>query len=76
MFIVTDIKKFQKHSPLEIFFSFDIALCKKMSYLVFFRDLKFVTFCDEINFENLKKSHRKHQKGGILEDSYSHEKFI
>ncbi len=49
---------------------------QKMSYLVFFRDLKFVTFCDEINFENLKKSPRKHQKGDILEDSYSHEKFI
>jgi hypothetical protein len=47
-----------------------------MSYLVFFRDLKFVTFCDEINFKNLKKSPRKHQIGGILEDSYSHEKFI
>jgi hypothetical protein len=61
--------------PLNIF-SFDIALCKKMSFLVFSRDLLFVTFCDEINFENFKKSARKHQKGGNLEDSYSHEKFI
>jgi hypothetical protein len=41
-----------------------------------FKDLYFVTFCDEINFENLIKSPRKHQQGGNLEDSYSHEKFI
>ena len=75
MFILTDIQKFQKHTPLYIFFSFDLALCKKELY-GFFKDLCFVTFCDEINFENLKKSPRKHQEGGILEDSYSHEKFI
>jgi hypothetical protein len=70
------IKKFQKHTQLEIFFSFDIALCQKMIYLELFRDLYCVTFCDEINFENLKKSPRKHQEGGNLEDSYSHEKFM
>ncbi len=35
-----------------------------------------VRLCEKINFENLKKSPRKHQEGGILEDSYSHEKFI
>jgi hypothetical protein len=44
--------------------------------IAFFEDLCFVRFCDEINFENFKKSPRKHQEGGILEDSYSHEKFI
>jgi hypothetical protein len=54
MFILTDIKKFQKHTLLEIFFSFDLALCKKVSYLVFFTDLHFGTFCDEIYFENFK----------------------
>jgi hypothetical protein len=41
--------------------------------MAFFEDLCFVRFCDEINFE---KSPRKHLEGGILEDSYSHEKFI
>jgi hypothetical protein len=44
--------------------------------MAFFEDLYFVGFCDEINFENLKKSPRKHQPGGKLEDSYSHEKLI
>ncbi len=42
----------------------------------FFEDLYFARFCDEINFQNLKKSPRKHQQGGKLEDSYSHKKFI
>jgi hypothetical protein len=42
----------------------------------FFEDLYFVKFCDEINFEKSKKSPRKHQQGGKLGDSYSHEKFI
>jgi hypothetical protein len=49
---------------------------KKRVIWRFFEDLCFVRFCDEIKFENLKKSPRKHQEGGILEDSYSHEKFI
>ena len=44
--------------------------------MTFFEDLFFVKFCDEINFENLKKSPRKQQEGSILEDSYSYEKFI
>jgi hypothetical protein len=44
--------------------------------MAFFEDLYFVGFCDEINFENSKKSPRKQQQGGMLEDSYSHEKFI
>ncbi len=44
--------------------------------MVFFEDLYFVRFCDEINFENSKKSPRKHQQGGSLEDGFSHEKFI
>jgi hypothetical protein len=44
--------------------------------MVFFKDLYFVAFCDEINFEISKKSPRKHQQGDILEDSYSHEKVI
>ncbi len=48
----------------------------KKGLYVFFKDLYFVAFCDQINFENSKKSPRKHQQGGILEDSYSHEKFI
>jgi hypothetical protein len=47
-----------------------------MVHLEFFEDLCFVRFCDEINFEKAKKSPRKHQQGGILEDSYSHEKII
>jgi hypothetical protein len=38
--------------------------------MAFFEDLYFVGFCDEINFENSKKSPRKHQQGGMLEDSY------
>jgi hypothetical protein len=63
MFILSDIKKFQKHSLLEILFSVYLALCKKFSYLVFFTDLHFGTFCDEINFENLKKSPKiKHKE--------------
>ncbi len=33
-------------------------------------------FCDDINFEKSKKSPWKHQKGGNLEDSYSHENLI
>jgi hypothetical protein len=41
-----------------------------------FEVLYFVRFCDEINFEKVKKSPRKHQQGGNLEDSYSHEKLI
>ncbi len=48
---------------------------QQMSYLVFFKDLYLVTFCDEINFENFKKSSRKHQQGqhqGNLQDSYSY----
>jgi hypothetical protein len=44
--------------------------------MAFFEDLYFVGFCDEINFENPKKCLRKHQQGGKLEDSYSHEKFL
>jgi hypothetical protein len=47
-----------------------------MVNLRFFGDLYFVTFCDEINFLKSKKSPRKHQEGGNLGDSYSHEKFI
>jgi hypothetical protein len=66
MFILTDIKKFQKHILLEIFFSFDLALCKKVSYLVFFTDLHFVTFCDEINFENFKKCPKKQAQGSKI----------
>jgi hypothetical protein len=31
---------------------------------MFFEDLYCVGFCDEINFEELKKSPRKHQQGG------------
>jgi hypothetical protein len=49
---------------------------QKMSYLVFFKDLNLVTFCDEIKIENFKKSPKKHQQGGNLQDSYSHEIFI
>ncbi len=49
---------------------------QKMSYLVFFKDLYLVTFCDEIKIENFKKSPKKHQQGGNLQDSYSQELFI
>jgi hypothetical protein len=47
--------------------------CIKMQ---FFKDLCFVKFCDEINFANFRKSPRKHQQGGILQDSYSDEIFL
>jgi hypothetical protein len=46
-----------------MFFSFDLALCKKVSYLVNSIDLNFVTFCDEINFENFNKSPKKQAQG-------------
>ena len=59
-----------------MFFSFDVFLAKNVVNIMFFEDLYFVRFCDEINFEKSKKSPRKHQQGGNLEDSYSHEKFI
>jgi hypothetical protein len=42
----------------------------------FFEDLYFVRFWDEIKIQNSKKSPRKHQQGGNLQDSYSHEIFI
>jgi hypothetical protein len=45
-------------------------------HIEFFKDLYFVRFCDEINFQKSKKSSKKPQEGGHLEDSYSHEKFI
>ncbi len=44
--------------------------------MMFFEDLNFFRFCDEINFENLKKSSEKHQQGDNLQDSYSHEIFM
>jgi hypothetical protein len=37
---------------------------------MFFEDLCFVRFCDEINFEHFKKFPKKHQEGGNLQDSY------
>jgi hypothetical protein len=43
---------------------------------MFLKDLYFPIFCDEINFENFKKSPKKQQEGGNLQDSYSHEIFI
>ena len=43
--------------------------------MAFFEDLYSVGFCDEINFKNLQNCPRKHQQGGKLEDSYTHEKF-
>ncbi len=45
---------------------------QKVSYLVFFIDLYFDTFCDEINFENLKKSPNNKHK----EAKYKNEIFI
>ncbi len=51
-------------------------LYQKVVNMMFFEDLYFVWFCDEINFEKSKKSPRKHQQGDDLGDSYSHEKFI
>ncbi len=51
-------------------------LYAKSANMMFFEDLYFVRFCDEINFVKSKKSTRKHQQGGNLEDSYSHEKCI
>jgi hypothetical protein len=74
--ILPVIKKFQKHTLLQIFFSFDVALCKKMLSLRLFKDFLFVRFCDEINFKNSKQSPKKHQQGVNLQQSYSHEIFI
>jgi hypothetical protein len=53
MFILVDIKNILS---FKYFFSLLILLytVKKVSFLVFFIDLYFVTFCDEINFENFK----------------------
>jgi hypothetical protein len=76
MLILTDIKKFQKHNLLEIFFSFDLAFFKKVCYLVCFTDLHFGTFCDEINFENFKKSPKNQAQGSKISNSYSHDIFI
>ncbi len=45
-----DIKKFQKQTLLQIFFSFDVVWCQKVVNMMFFEDLYFVRFCDEINF--------------------------
>jgi hypothetical protein len=39
---------------------------QKDSYLVFFIDLCFVTFCDEINFENFKKSPKNQAQGSKI----------
>ncbi len=61
---------------MQIFLSFDVIWGQKEVNMAFFEDLYFVGFCDEINFENPKKCPRKHQQGGKLEDSYSHEKFL
>jgi hypothetical protein len=44
--------------------------------MMFFEDLYLVRFCDEINFEKLNKSPKKHQQGGNWQDSYSDEIFI
>jgi hypothetical protein len=75
-FISSDIKNFRKQTHLKIILSFDVIVGQKEVNMAFFEDLCFFRFWDEINFKNLKKSPRKHQDGGILEDSYSHEKFI
>jgi hypothetical protein len=47
-FISQDIQIFQKHILFEIFFSFDLFLCKKGVNMTFFKDLYFVRFCEEI----------------------------
>jgi hypothetical protein len=39
---------------------------QKMSYLVFFKGLYLVTFCDEINFESLIKSPKKQAQGSKI----------
>jgi hypothetical protein len=36
--ILPDIKKFQKHTLHQIFFSFDVALCEKVLSMMFFED--------------------------------------
>jgi hypothetical protein len=69
-FILPDIKKFQIHTFFYKFFSFDVALCQKVINVTFFKDLSFVKFCDEINLANFRKSPRKHQQGGLLQESY------
>jgi hypothetical protein len=43
---------------------------------MFFDNLYFVRFCDEINFENLNKCPKKHQQGGNLKGRLSGEIFI
>jgi hypothetical protein len=59
-FITQDIRKIQKQVLLKIFFSFDVVSCQKVVNMMFFEDLYFVGFCDEINFK----------------DSYTHEIFM
>ncbi len=49
------------------YFSLLILLCAKKSQLFgVFIDLYFGTFCDEINFENLKKSPKKQAQGSKI----------
>jgi hypothetical protein len=72
-----EISKFFKNKlPFKYFYLLMLFGTKKRLIWRFLKDLYFVGFCDEINFENPKKCPRKHQQGGKLEDSYFHEKFL
>ena len=65
MFVLKDIKNFQKHTLLEIFFSFDLALCKKMNYMVFFKICTLSLFVTKLilkTSKNLLKNKHKEAK--------------
>jgi hypothetical protein len=47
-FIAQDIKKYQKQTFLQIFFSFDVVLCQKVVHIKFFEDLYFVRFVTKL----------------------------
>ncbi len=53
--VLTDNKKFQNHTLLEIFPLLLLLYAKEFLIWNVFIDLYFVYFWDEINFENLKK---------------------
>jgi hypothetical protein len=65
MFILTDIKKFQKHTLLEIFFSFDLALCKKLVIWCFSQICNLALFVTKLilkTSKNLLKNKHKEAK--------------
>ncbi len=45
---------FHKKPPLKIMLSFDVIVGQKQVNMAFFKDLCFIRFCDEINFETYR----------------------